>query len=105
MWKVEYLREAVDDLKKLDRSQLLQVVKAIDKVSENPLQQAEGGFGKPLGNKSNSKLAGYLKIKLKKLGLRVVYRLVMKDRVMNIIVISSRAEDEVYIAAQKRIRK
>ena len=47
MWKIEYLREAVEDLKKLDHSQRLQVVKAIDKVSENPLPQAEGGFGKP----------------------------------------------------------
>ena len=63
MWKIEYLREAVDDLKKLDHSQRLQVIKAIDKVSENPLPQAEGGFGKPLGNKNSSKLAGYLKIK------------------------------------------
>lgn len=105
MWKIEYVREAVDDLKKLDHSQRLQVVKAIDKVSENPLPQAEGGLGKPLGNKNISKLAGYLKIKLKKIGLRVVYRLVMEDGVMKIIVISARAEDEVYIVAQKRIKK
>jgi mRNA interferase RelE/StbE len=55
MWKIEYLREAVDDLKKL--------------------------------------------------GLRIVYRLVMEDGVMKIIVISARAEDEVYITAQKRINK
>jgi len=105
MWKIEYLREAVDDLKKLDHSQRLQVVKAIDKVSENPLPQVEGGLGKPLGNKNNSKLAGYLKIKIKKLGLRIVYRLVMEGGVMKIIVISARAEDEVYITAQKRIKK
>lgn len=105
MWKIEYLREAVDDLKKLDHSQRLQVVKAIDKVSENPLPQAEGGFGKPLGNKNNSKLACYLKIKLKKLGLRIVYRLIMEDGVMKIIVISARTEDEVYIIAQKRIKE
>lgn len=104
MWKIKYLREAVSDLKKLDNSQRLQVVKAIEKVSENPLSQAEGGLGKPLGNTNSSKLAGYLKIKLKKLGLRVVYRLVIEDGVMKIIVISARAEDEVYITAQKRIK-
>ena len=105
MWRVEYLKEAVEDLKRLDHSQRIQVVKAIDKVSANPLPQAEGGLGKPLGSKKSSKLAGYLKIKLKRLGLRVVYRLVMEDGVMKIIVISARADDEVYITAQKRIEK
>jgi len=105
MWKVEYLREAVADLKRLDHSQILQVVKAIDKVSENPLPQMEGGYGKPLGNKGNSKLSGYMKIKIKKLGLRIVYKLIMEDGIMKVIVISARAEDEVYITAQNRIRK
>lgn len=37
---------------------------------------------------------------IKKLGLRVVYRLIIEDGVMKIIVISARAEDEVYITAQ-----
>lgn len=104
MWRIEYLREAAEDLKKLDHSQQLQVLKAIDKVSKNPLPQSEGGFGKPLGNKNNSRLSGLLKIKLKKAGLRIVYRLVLEDGVMKIIVISARAEDEVYVNAYKRIR-
>jgi mRNA interferase RelE/StbE len=52
MWRVEYLRDAVADIKKLDYSQRLQVVKAINKVAVNPLPQAEDGYGKPLGNKS-----------------------------------------------------
>lgn len=29
MWRIEYLREAVEDLKKLDHSQQIQIVKAI----------------------------------------------------------------------------
>ncbi len=105
MWVTEYLREAVDDLKRLDHSQRMQVVKAIDKVSVNPLPQSEGGLGKPLGNKSSSKLAGYLKIELKKLGLRIVYRLAVEDNIMKIIVISARSNDVVYITAQNRIDK
>lgn len=105
MWRIEYLKEAVEDMKRLDHSQRIQVVKAIDKVSTNPLPQAEGGLGKPLGNKNSSKLAGYLKIKLKRLGLRVVYRLAIEDCAMKIIIISARADDEVYITAQKRIEK
>ena len=64
------------DLKNLDQSQRYQVVKAIDKVSENPLPDSEGGYGKPLGSKSGKNLTGYLKIKLRKLGMRVVYLVV-----------------------------
>lgn len=32
-WRIEYLNDAVKDLKKLDHSQKLQVLKAIEKVS------------------------------------------------------------------------
>ena len=41
-WQIEYLEEAKKDLKKLDRSAQIIVLKGIDKVSENPLpvQQA-----------------------------------------------------------------
>lgn len=105
MWQVEYFKEAVEDLKRLDYSQRLQVLKAIDKISSNPLPQTEGGYGKPLSNRNNTKLAGYLKIKLKKLGLRVVYKLVRENDVMKVIVISARADDEVYLMAQKRTGK
>lgn len=105
MWQVEYLKEAVEDLKRLDHSQRLQVLKAIDKVSVNPLPQNEGGYGKPLGNRNSTRLAGYLKIKLKRLGLRVVYKLVREKDVMKVIVVSARADDEVYLLAQKRTDK
>ena len=102
MWQVEYLKEAVEDLKRLDHSQRLQVLKAINKVSSNPLPQNEGGYGKPLGNRNSTRLAGYLKIKLKRLGLRVVYKLIKEKDVMKVIVVSARADDEVYLLAQKR---
>jgi mRNA interferase RelE/StbE len=96
------LKEAVEDLKRLDHSQRLQVLKAINKVSSNPLPQNEGGYGKPLGNRNSTRLAGYLKIKLKRLGLRVVYKLIKEKDVMKVIVVSARADDEVYLLAQKR---
>jgi len=102
MWRVEYLKDAVDDLKQLDHSQRVQVIKAVNKVAVNPLPHAEGGYGKPLGNKGTTNLAGYYKIKLVKLGIRVVYMLVREDNVMKIIVVSARADNEVYRLAQKR---
>jgi mRNA interferase RelE/StbE len=105
MWKVEYLRESLEDIKRLDQSQRVQVIKAINKVAVNPLPQAEGGYGKPLGNKGGTNLAGYCKIKLLKLGLRVVYKVVRENGIMKIIVISARADEEVFITAQKRIEE
>jgi mRNA interferase RelE/StbE len=102
MWKIEYLREALEDIKQLDQGQRVQVVKAINKAAVNPLPQNEGGYGKPLGKKGDTNLTGYCKIKLLKLGLRVVYHLVREHNSMRIIVVSARADDEVYLLAQKR---
>ena len=103
-WTPEYLNAAADDLLALDRSQQIQVIKAIRKVSQNPLPVSEGGYGKPLGSRQLSNLTGYLKIKLKKLGIRVVYALVREAEKMRIIVISVRADEEVYRTAEKRIK-
>ncbi len=102
MWEIEYTDYAKKDLNKLDGSQKLQVVKAIDKVSENPLPNSEGGLGKPLGNHNGNNLTGYLKIKLLKLGLRVVYRVIRENNIMKIEVISVRDDDTVYQIVQKR---
>ena len=101
-WKVEYLQEAVKDLASLDQSQRVQVLKAIVKVSDNPLPNSEGGLGKPLGNHFSTKLSGYYKIKLLKLGIRVVYGLVREHGIMRIIVISVRSDDKVYELADRR---
>ncbi len=104
-WIIEYIKEAENDLKELDRSQQLQVLKAIKKVSTNPLPNTEGGYGKPLGSHSSVNLAGYIKIKLLKLGIRVVYCLVREKSVMKIIIISVRDDEKVYKMAHERINR
>ena len=76
-WKLEYLPEAEKDLKDLNGSQRILVLKAIKKVQQNPLPVAEQGYGKPLGNHSSTNLAGLLKIKLRSAGLRIVYQLMI----------------------------
>ncbi|MCL2072126.1 MAG: type II toxin-antitoxin system RelE/ParE family toxin [Oscillospiraceae bacterium] len=100
-WEVKYLPEADSELENLDNSVLHKVRKSIEKVAQNPLPKSEGGYGKPLGGE----LAGCSKIKLLGAGLRVVYKLVRTAGVMRVIVISARADDEVYIEAAKRIKK
>ncbi|MCL2049665.1 MAG: type II toxin-antitoxin system RelE/ParE family toxin [Defluviitaleaceae bacterium] len=102
-WEVVYTYEAKKDCASLDPAALNQVDKAIRKVSQNPLPQSEGGYGKPLGNKNSNNLTGLLKIKLLKLGIRVVYKLVRTDEAMKIIVVAARADNEVYAIAAKRI--
>lgn len=104
-WDVTYLPEALDDLRRLDGSQRILVRKAIQKVASNPLPENEGGYGKPLGNKNNTNLSGFLKIKLRGIGLRIVYKLVHIEEQIIIIVIGARADEEAYEAAYKRIQK
>jgi len=61
IWKVFFSEEAKNDIDELDFSQRIQVIKAIRKVSLNPLPQNEGGYGKPLGNTKSKNLTGILK--------------------------------------------
>ena len=103
-WEVIYLPDAEKDLNNFNRRQQLVVVKAINKVKENPLPQNEGGYGKPLGHKHGLNLTGYLKIKLKSDGLRIVYKLIRTESKMLIVVIGIREDDEVYETAQNRIK-
>ena len=102
-WEIEYIPQAVEDFDRLDGSQKKLVIKALNKVSQNPLPDYEGGYGKPLGNTNQAKLTGYLKIKLKASGIRVVYKLQRIDSKMVIIIIGMRADNIVYEEAAKRI--
>ena len=95
-WKLVYLPKAAKDLKNLAGNQRLLVVKALDKVLQNPLPVNEGGYGKPLGNKQGNDLAGFLKIKLKNAGIRVVYKLVQTGNEMLVVVIGARTDNVVY---------
>lgn len=101
-WRIEFLEDAERDMKKLDHSVQIQVLKGIRKVSQNPLPTEEGGYGKPLGNKSGTNLTNLMKIKFTDLGIRVVYKVERIDGVMIIIVVSARTDEQVYKEAAKR---
>lgn len=102
-WTVEFIKEAQKDLKRLDPYNQKIILKAISKAAERPLPPPDG-IGKPLGNHASANLSGFYKIKLRDLGYRVVYSLEIKDGVMKIIIISVRADEEVYKEAEKRIQ-
>lgn len=101
-WSIEFLEEAEKDMRKLDHSAQIQVLKGIQKVSRNPLPTDEGGYGKPLGNKSGTNLTNFMKIKFKDLGIRVVYKVERIEGILKIIVVSARTDEQVYKEATKR---
>lgn len=103
-WEIKYHPLAEEELAKLDGSVRKIVLKGIIKVSSNPKPQNEGGYGKPLGNKGSNDLTGLLKIKYRDIGIRVVYKLIEdeKSHSMFILVISARADNEVYNLAGNR---
>jgi len=57
-WSVEFLEEAKRDMKRLDHSAQIQVLKGIRKVAGNPVSIHEGGYGKPLGHHNDNDLTG-----------------------------------------------
>ena len=97
---VLFLREAQEDLSGFDHSQQVQIIKAIQKVSGNPRPKPEG-YGNPLRNE----LAGLCKIKLKKAGIRIVYRYMKATSGMLVVVVAMRNDEQVYKLAERRIRK
>ena len=104
-YQVKFLPEAVNDMKKLDHSIRPQVAKGIQKVSQNPVSIYQGGYGKPLGNKDGTNLSGLYKIKFRGMGIRAVYSLEEHEGVMTVIVVSVRADNQVYQEAGKRRTK
>jgi mRNA interferase RelE/StbE len=104
-YTVEFLESAKKDLDAFDPSFRRSIERLIDRVAENPLPKNEGGYGEPLGHRHGKNLTGLCKIKLLKLGVRVVYRLVRtEENTMKIVVIAARADDEVYHMAAERIK-
>lgn len=104
-WSTEYLPEAERDVRRLDGSQLRVYNKAIRKLVQNPLPRSEGGYGKPLGNRASTRLSGLLKVKLKSLGIRVVYKADRDRLVVLVVVVGDRADEEVYRLAAQRIAR
>jgi mRNA interferase RelE/StbE len=104
-YQINFLPEALNDMKSLDHSVSTQVTKGILKVSKNPVSIHQGGYGKPLGNKDGSNLTGLFKIKFRGIGIRVVYSVMEQNNVMTIIVVSVRADNQVYQEAACRRTK
>ena len=104
-WSLVYLPDAEEDFRRLDGSQRMMVRKALAKLQTNPLPAEEGGYGRWLGNHSGTKLAGFLKVKLRGAGLRIVYRLQREGDQILVNIIDFREDSEVYEEAEHRNKK
>lgn len=104
MWIKKYSTEALKSFKGYDKPIQIQILAGIQKVSRNPLPHPEG-LGKPLGNKGGNNLTGFFKIKYKEIGIRVVYSLVLKQNIMNILIISERNDNYCYEIAARLYKK
>ena len=58
-----------------------------------------------MGHRLGKNLTGYLKVKLRKEGIRIVYKIVRTESKMLVVVIGMREDDEVYEIAHNRIKK
>ena len=106
MWRYVLIPEAIKDFKKLDGSQKKVALAMLEKLEVNPLPKALGGYGALLGNDIESgDLTGFLKLKARGAGLRIVYKLEEYEGYSKVIVIGVREDKSVYKNAVRRIKK
>lgn len=91
-FKIVFIEEALKEYKKLDGSTKKFVNVAISKIEQKALD-----IGEELHNTNDSKLAGCRRIKLRKIGIRIVYRVIdEKVEIAEIIAIGKREDSRVY---------
>ncbi len=96
-YKVLFAEEAKADFKALDGSVKKLVAKQMKKLEESPR------LGQPLGNMQGFDLTGYYKLYAVRKSIRIVYRIIENEVVVEIVGIGKRADFEVYADVAKRL--
>ncbi|MCG7334871.1 addiction module toxin RelE [Sporosarcina sp. ACRSM] len=100
-FEIVFLEEAKEEYGKLDGS----IKKFVD-IAITKMQLRADELGEELTKKSHSNLVGCRKIKFRKIGIRIVYRIIGdKAEIAEIIAVGKREENEVYKNAAKRLSK
>jgi mRNA interferase RelE/StbE len=97
-YSVTLTADAAKDFRRLDGSLKQPVAKQLKKLETSPL------LGEHLGNKTGLDLTGYYKLYAAKKGIRIVYRIIQQEVLVEIVAIGKREELAVYRTSQKRIR-
>jgi len=90
--------DAADDFRRLDGSLKAQVAKQLKKLATSPL------LGEHLGNKAGLDLTGYYILYAAKKTVRIVYRVLEQEVIVDVVATGKREALTVYQTALKRIR-
>lgn len=98
-YKVLLTDDAAADFRMLDGSVKFQVAKQLKKLEGAP------HLGQALGNMRGCDLTGYYKLYAVKKSIRIVYRIVEEEVIVEVIGVGKRADFEVYADVAKRLLK
>lgn len=98
-YKVVLTAEAAGDFRNLDGSIKKQVARQLKKLEES------SHLGQPLGNRAGFDLTGYYKLYAANKAIRIVYRIVEDEVVVEVVGIGKRADFEVYADVARRLLK
>lgn len=98
-YKVLLTAAAAADFRTLDGSVKKQVATRLKKLEESP------HLGQPLGNMRGFDLTGYYKLYAVKKSIRIVYRIVEDEVVVEVVGIGKREDFEVYADVARRLLK
>jgi len=90
--------EAAEDFRRLDGSLKEPVAKQLKKLETSPR------FGEHLGNRAGLDLTGYYKLYAAKKSIRIVYRIIDQEIVVEVVAIGRREDLAVYQEALKRLK-
>jgi mRNA interferase RelE/StbE len=96
-YKLTFKEGVEKDLLKLSHAQEMLVLKQFQKLKTSP------ELGKPLGNKAGYNLSGCKKMYVDKKKIRIVYRIIDDEIVVEVIVVGKRDDMKVYAEASERL--
>jgi len=100
-FEIKFIPEAAKEYKKLDGS-----IKQLVNIALHKLEERADEIGEELHDKRDTKLSGCRKIKFRKHGIRIVYRIIGdKMEIVQIITVGKREDNEVYKIAHKRLEE
>lgn len=98
-YKVLLTEEAAVDFRNLDGSVKQQVAVQLRKLEESP------HLGQPLGNLRGFDLSGYYKLYAARKSIRVIYRVLEDQVIVEVVGIGRRKNFEVYADVARRLLK
>ncbi len=99
IYKVFLTADAAEDFRRLDGSAKKQVAKKLKKLERSAY------FGNPLGNMRGFDLTGYFKIYALKKSIRIVFRIIEDEVVVEVVGIGKRSDFEIYAEIARRLLK